>query len=93
MAFTEDLSVFLSTDGFGVGATHAAATKYVIFQREFVEQGGAQTSRPTALGRKSDFTSVAQGDSIVIAAVTYTVAEFMHDPPDMPDMTLLLLKV
>lgn len=93
MAFTEDLSAFLDDDDFGTAATHGGSTKYVIFERQFREQEGLQTSRPAALGRKSDFTSVVRGDSIVISGTTYGVAEFMHDPPDFPDMTLLLLSV
>lgn len=93
MAFTEDLSVFFDTGGFAVVATHSATPKSVIFERQYLEQLGIQTSAPTALGRKSDWTAVAQGDTVTIAAVAYTVAEFHHDPPDMPDCTVLLLKV
>lgn len=91
--FTEDLSAFLSTDDFAVAATHAAVAKNVIFEPAFLNQDGIQTQKKTAIGRKSDFLTVAQGDAITINSVAYTVAEFMHDPPDMPDMTLLLLKV
>lgn len=93
MAFTEDLSAFFDVDGFAVAATYGGGTKYVIFERQYLEQLNVQTSVPTALGRKSDFTGVAQGDAITINAVAFTVAEFHHDPPDMPDCTLLLLKV
>lgn len=93
MAFTEDLLAFLGGDDFAVTATHASTSKQVIFERQYLEQLGVQTSVPTALGRKSDFLAVAQGDSVVIGGTTYTVAEFHHDPPDMPDMTILLLKV
>lgn len=93
MAFTEDLSAFLDTDDFADAATHGGSAKNVIFDRSYLEQMGIQTSAPTALGRKSDWTGVAQGDAVVIRSTSYTVAEFHHDPPEMPDMTILLLKV
>lgn len=92
MAFTEDLLAFLDDDDFAVTATHSALSKSVIFERLFLDQLGIQTSKPTALGRKSDWTAVAQGDTVVIGGTSYTVAEFMHDPPGFPDMTTLLLQ-
>lgn len=92
MPFTENLLEFLDEGGFATAATHGGSTKYVIFERHFREQEGIQTSRPMVLGRKVDFTSVAQAQSIVISGTTYTVAEFMHDPPDFPDMTLMVLQ-
>ena len=93
MAFTEDIAAFLDTDDFAVVATHSGSSKSVIFERSYLAQFNVQTSAPTALGRKSDWTSVAQGDTVVIGGTSYTVGEFHHDPPDMPDLTLLLLKV
>lgn len=91
MAFTENLLEFLSNDDFAVAATYSGATVYVIFEKHFVDQGGVQGSAPTILGRKSDFASVAQEQSVVIAAVTWKVKEFLHDPPDYPDMTMIRL--
>lgn len=93
MAFTEDLPVFFDTDDFAVPATYEGSTVSVIFERRFLEQLGVQTSAPTALGQKSDFAAVAQDQTIVIAGGNYRIAEFQHDPPDLPDLTLLLLKV
>lgn len=91
MAFTEDLLAFLDDDDFAVAATYNAATVYVIHEKQFLDQLNVQTSAPTALGRKSDFTSVAQEQSLVIGAVTWKIKEFHHDPPGFPDFTLLLL--
>lgn len=91
--FTEDLSVFFDPYGFASAATYGGNTVYVIHERQYLEQMNVQTSMPTALGKKSDFSSVAQGQTIVIGAETFTVAEFHHDPPDHPGLTLLLLKV
>lgn len=91
MPFTEDLSAFLAVGDFAIASTHGGSTKYVIFERQFVDQGGVQGSAPTALGRKSDFTTVAREDSIVISGTTWKVKEFLHDPPDFPDMTLMRL--
>jgi hypothetical protein len=89
--FTEDLSAFLQTGDFAVAATYQAATVNVIHERQFLEQLGVQTSAPTALGRKSDFATVAQGQTITIGSTTWTILEFRHDPPGFPDFTLLLL--
>lgn len=91
MPFTENLLDFFDEDELASAATYGGATVYVIFERQFLAELGVQNSRPTALGRKSDFTSVAQEDSVVIGGTTWKVKEFMHDPPDLPDCTLLLL--
>lgn len=91
MAFVEELTEFLDADDFAVAATYKIATVYVIHEREFFEQHGVQTSAPTALGRKSDFAAVVQGETITIGATTFTVQEFRHDPPGFPDWTLILL--
>jgi hypothetical protein len=89
--FTEDLSAFF-TD-FAVAATHSGSDKNVIFDRTYLEQMGVQASQPAALGRKSDWLTVAQGDAVVIESINYTVAEFHHDPAEMPGLTIILLAV
>jgi hypothetical protein len=91
--FTEDLSAFFSTADFAVAATHGGTDKNVIFEKSYLESLGVQSSKPAALGRKSDWLAVEQGDTVVIGAVSYVVAEFHHDPPDMPDLTLIELAV
>lgn len=91
MPFTEDLLQFLDASDFATAATYNAATVNVIFDREFLGQLGVQTSAPTAIGRKTDFASVAQEQSIVIDAVTWKIKEFHHDPPGFLGFTLLLL--
>lgn len=89
--FAEDLLAFLQESDFAVAATYSGGTVYVIHEKQFLEQLGVQTSAPTALGRRSDFASVAQEQSIVISSVTWKIKEFHHDPPGFPDFTLLLL--
>lgn len=91
MAFTEDLSAFFAD--FAVPATHGGIDKDVIFERSYLESLGVQTSRPAALGRKSQWLTVGQGDTVVIGGTSYSVAEFHHDPPDMPDLTIVWLAV
>lgn len=94
MSFDEDLGDFLPDDGPGVvQAIYKNRSVSGIFERQFLEQLGVQTSAPTFLGKKSDFSAVAQGEALVIDGTTYQVATFEHDPPGLPDMTLLCLKV
>lgn len=92
MPLTEDLSAFLDSTEFATAATYKSATVYVIFERQFLDQLNVQTSAPTALGKKSDFAAVVQGDAITIGSTSYTVATFEHDPMEFPDFTLLCLK-
>lgn len=93
-AFSESLADFLPDDGPGVVvATYNAASVKGIFERQFIDQFNVQTSAPTFLAAKTDLAAVAQGQSITINAVTYTVAQFEHDPVGYPDWTLLLLQV
>lgn len=97
MAFTEDLSVFFSTDDFAVTATVGAASVSVIFDREHVEAmggfgGGIDATQPTALLKTSDVTarSIARNTAIVISGTTYYVQSLR---PDGTGLTLLALSL
>jgi hypothetical protein len=91
MAFTENLLEFLDDDDFAIWVQYQQSSVRVIFERQFLEQHGVQTSALTVLGRKSDFSAIAQGEAITIDDVVYSVQEFRHDPPQFPDWTLVLL--
>lgn len=93
MPFAEDLLAYLSTDDFATAATYNSATVYGIFERQYLDQLQVQTSAPTFLGRKSDFAALAQGQTMTINSVTYTVNSFEHDPHGFPDWTLILLNL
>jgi hypothetical protein len=90
----EDLSEFLPDDGPGVvSAVYKNRAVKGIHERQFLEQLGVQTSAPTLLAKKADFSEVAQEETIVIGTTAFRVASFEHDPMGFPDWTLLALKV
>jgi hypothetical protein len=75
-----DLAAFFSTDDFAVSATltHGATvtTPEVIFDNAFELANlfgfsGFETSKPFAVGKYSDFSSAAKGDTLAIAGTTY----------------------
>jgi hypothetical protein len=84
MAFTEDLTPFFDTAGFGeaatltIGTSPAAVT--VIFDAEYTDPlGDFEGRRPTAWVRASESAGVAQGDTLARGATTYTVVEVKPD--------------
>jgi hypothetical protein len=93
MPFTEDLTAFFDPTEHAIAAIFNSVTIYGIFERQFLERHGVQTSAPTFLGRKSDLAAVTVGASITINSVVYTVREYEHDPdvPHLPDCTMLHL--
>lgn len=77
MAFTEDLDVFFSTDGFGVSVTKGKVTSVGILDMptEVIADGVVLTTDYKLLVKTSDFTSVSRGDAITVDGTDYTVRE------------------
>jgi hypothetical protein len=89
MAFTEDLSVFLSEADFAVSATLGAATFSVIFDRAHLESLGISSTQPVAVGKTSDLAAATGGTSITIAGTAYVVRD---NQPDGTGMSTLILE-
>lgn len=92
MAFAEDLDPFLNDDEFAVAAVHGLTTKYVIFDNQFLGIPGEPviaSAQPMALGKTSDFSAAAAGQTIVISGTTYYITG-VH--PDGTGMTTLMLR-
>jgi hypothetical protein len=71
-------------------ATIGLATVAVIFDNAFADPLGiVADTRPVAHAKSADVSTVAVGNTVVINAVTYTVAE-IH--PDGTGITQLVLK-
>lgn len=91
MAFVEDPTLFFGD--FAVAATlqSVAVSSGVIFDREYIEALGntVEGRAPVALAIASEIPSVAQGQSLVIAAATYTVRGV---EPDGTGLVLLRLE-
>jgi hypothetical protein len=90
MAFTEDLSVFLSEADFAVSATLGAATFSVIFDRAYVENQAIGGTQPVCVGKTADLGSATHGTAITIAGTAYTVQD---NQPDGTGMTTLVLQL
>lgn len=77
MAFTEDLDVFFSTDGFGVSVTKGNVTSVGILDMptEVIADGVVLTTDYKLLVKTSDFTSITRGDAITVDGTDYTVRE------------------
>lgn len=95
MAFAEDASEFLDTvHGFAVAATwNGTTTVNGIFDNEYFEIGvgtpGAEGSQPSFFCRAADVAAAAQGDTLLINSVTYTVVSVQ---PDGTGFTRLVLR-
>lgn len=89
-----DRAVFVNPAEFGVTATYGAASINGIFDSDyFAASVGAQVdivgARLRFLCRTADLPgSAANGDSIVIAAVTYKVREIHHDGTGMTELVI-----
>jgi len=85
---TEDLSSYFVD--FGVDATVGAAAVRGIFDNDFLTTLGVTAgSGPVLLLPAASVGSAAQGDSVVIAAVSYTITGL---EPDGTGLTLLRLQ-
>lgn len=94
MAFTEDLSAFLSTSDFAVSALYNGTTTIpVILDTVYYEdqsgQVGTQGTTPVATARTADVPGVAHGTALVINAVNYKVVGV---EPDGTGITMLRLE-
>lgn len=91
--FSENLDFFLnSTTGLALDATYDGATAVkVIFDNGYLEQFGLAGTRPTALGKASDFPAAAVGKTLLVNATTYTIKG--REPQDDGAFVLLTLKV
>lgn len=94
MSFTEDKSVFFSTGDFADAVTYNSATTVNgIFEHRYVDTFQVGSRVPTFLCDKADIPSPAQGQTVVHNGTTYQIAEPMPDPPGLPGMLMLILKV
>lgn len=77
MAFTEDLDVFFSTEGFGVSVTKGSITGVGILDMpsEVIADGVVLTTDYKLLVKTSDFSSITRGDAMTVDGTAYTVRE------------------
>lgn len=75
MPFTEDLAPFFSPAEFGSAATLNGAAVNGILDKEYAEPLGnmAQAYAPTFMCAAADIPSVAHGQALIVAGVTYKV--------------------
>lgn len=75
MAFVEDLSVFLDSDGFAVSATAGAVTGLGILDMpsEIIADGVVLTTDYKLTCEASKFGGLLHGDSITVDGTNYTV--------------------
>jgi hypothetical protein len=89
MPFAEDLATFFQAGDFAHAATWSAAPAEPvlgIFDKEYSEPfGQVVSSRPVFLTRAAALPGIAEGQTLTIDAVAYTIREFQ------PDGTGLLL--
>ena len=95
----DDRAIFVGVDDFGTAATYTlqgggSSTVNGIFDNEFVEVDagggfGVAMQQPRFQCRTADISSAAEGDTIVISSVTYTV-RIVQD--DGTGMTMLVLE-
>lgn len=96
MAFTEDFTAFLDTDGFAVTASYTPASTGVpvsidiIFDGEYSDPLTHETINPQCLGKLSDFSSVADDDDITIESIAYKIRT---PKPDGTGMITCMLEV
>jgi hypothetical protein len=90
MPMTEDFTAFFNSAEHGTEATYGAASVIGIFENQYVEVNGVGSTKPTFLCSESDVSGIANGSTITINAVAYTVA----GPPqeDGTGLTLLILQ-
>lgn len=91
-----DRAVFVAANDFGVEATYTKAgfrkTIAGIFDNDFVEVDGGgipfAMQQPRFLVPTSDVSTIAEGDSLVIATVTYIVRVRQDDGTGMTNLVL-----
>lgn len=91
MPFTEDLTAFLDTADFATAAvfSRTAATVNVIFDDEYKDPLGIESSGPRAIGRVADFAGVVHNDTLTINSIAYLI---IGTEPDGTGMLTLKLR-
>lgn len=91
MAFAEDLSPFFATSDFAVAATLQGVPVTGIFDAEYIEPLGnlVEGRQPVFLAELATMPAVAQTQTLVIGATTYTVRGV---EPDGTGVVLLRLE-
>lgn len=79
MPFAENRKVFLRSQDFAYDATYNAGTVPVIFDRDFVDEGGFQGTGPMIFADEDDFAGAQQGENITIDSIVYTLEEFQPE--------------
>lgn len=84
LPLNDDLVSILNVDEFAIAATYDGGTIYGIFDNETVpvDAGGyaqVHQEQPRFLCRSIDVPDIAEGEAIVISAVTYAIRAWIHD--------------
>lgn len=81
MPFTEDFDAFLNTDEHATAAvfSRSGATVNVIFDADYQDPLGVESSGPMAEGKASDFSGVIQGDTLTINSIAYRICNIQPD--------------
>lgn len=91
MPFTEDLTAFLDTDDFATSAvfSRTGATVDVIFDDDYKDPLGIESSGPRAVGRVADFAGVVHQDTLTLNSIAYII---IGVEPDGTGMLALRLR-
>ena len=73
MAFTEDLSVFLSTSDFAVSCSLGLVTINGILDNEYIEINEVSTLSPVLVVKTADVSTAVEGDAITVDDVSYKI--------------------
>jgi len=89
----DDRAIFVGVDDFGVAATYNATTINGIFDNDFVEVDagvgvGFALQQPRFVCRTADVSTAAEGDTITINAVAYTIRIVQDDGTGMTTLVL-----
>lgn len=81
MPFTEDFTAYLDDADFATEATFSRSglTVNVIFDADYQDPLGVESSGPMAEGKASDFASVVQGDTLTINSIAYRISNIQPD--------------
>jgi len=89
----DDRAIFVGVDDFGVSATYNGGTIDGIFDNDFVEVDagggvGFALQQPRLVCRTADVSTAAEGDTITINAVAYTMRIVQDDGTGMTTLVL-----
>lgn len=79
LSFTEDLDAFFDTPGFTVPVVFGATTGVGYFEspNEIIADGVVLTTDYAVVVKTADFSTIANGDTLAVDSVDYTVREPM----------------